>query len=81
MQTRLADVFLTYCTGAKAAARDLPGLQVVSLPKTLAVGADYGLTVLTRAQPERALKLAMFILSLEGQEILARHGFTAPTRR
>jgi molybdate transport system substrate-binding protein len=57
IQARLADVFLAYCTGARAAAREVPGLQVV-----------------------RALKLAMLILSSEGHEILARHGFTAPTR-
>jgi molybdate transport system substrate-binding protein len=39
--------------------------------------AAYGLTVLTTAHPERAMKLAMFILSPEGESILARYGFTA----
>ena len=76
---RQADVFLTYCTNAAQAVRELPSLQVVSLPAPLAVGADYGLTVLTAGHPERAGRLVSFILSPEGQAILARHGFTAPT--
>jgi molybdate transport system substrate-binding protein len=79
MQERQADVFLTYCTNARFATRERPGLQALPLPPPLAVGADYGLTVLSTAHPERAMKLAMFILSPEGQNILARYGFTAPT--
>ncbi|HEY7648002.1 MAG TPA: molybdate ABC transporter substrate-binding protein [Methylomirabilota bacterium] len=80
MEQGQADLFLTYCTNARSTASQVAGLQVITLPPPLAVGADYGLTVLTTAQPDKALKLAMFILSPEGQEILARHGFTAPTR-
>ena len=72
-------MFLTYCTNAAQAVSELPGLQVVALPAPLAVGAAYGLTVLTGAHPERAGRLVSFILSPEGQAILARHGFTAPT--
>ena len=48
-----------------------------SLPDTLAVGADYGMTVMTGASPA-AYRFAMFILSAAGQRILAKHGFTAP---
>ena len=51
----------------------------MQLPAPLAVGADYGLTVLTGARAERAVRLMSFILSPEGQAILARHGFGAPT--
>jgi ABC-type molybdate transport system substrate-binding protein len=76
---RQADVFLTYCTNAVQAVREMPSLQLVPLPAPLAVGADYGLTVLTGARPERALRLMAFILSPAGQAVLARHGFTAPT--
>jgi len=49
--------------------------RIVEVPKPLAVGADYGLTVIkgARAQAER---FAQFILSPVGQDILARHGFT-----
>jgi molybdate transport system substrate-binding protein len=72
-------MFLTYCTNASQAAREVPGLEVVPLPPPLAVGADYGLTVLTGARAERAGRLGSFILSPEGQAILARHGFAAPT--
>ena len=51
---------------------------MVKLPPELAVGADYGLTLMNGASPN-AGRLAMFILAQEGQAILARHGFTAPT--
>jgi molybdate transport system substrate-binding protein len=76
MAQRQADVFLTYCTNAVVAAREVPGLKIVSIPPTLAVGADYGLVVLS-TRPEAA-RLALFILSPPGQAILARHGFDAP---
>ena len=47
-------------------------------PPALAVGADYGMTVMNGASAN-GYRLAMFILSPEGQRILAKHGFTAPT--
>jgi molybdate transport system substrate-binding protein len=50
---------------------------MLRLPDRLAVGADYGLTVLNRASPN-GWRLAMFILSPQGQGILAQHGFAAP---
>ena len=43
----------------------------------LGVGADYGLTVMNGASAG-AQRFAQFILSREGQGILARHGFAAP---
>jgi molybdate transport system substrate-binding protein len=72
-----ADIFLTYCTNARETQAQNAGQQVVALPDELAVGADYGLTVLAGASPQ-AYQLAMFILSTDGQRILAKHGFTAP---
>jgi len=72
-----ADIFLTYCTNALAAQRENPAQQIVQLPDALAVGADYGLTVMNGASAP-AHKFAMFILSAEGQRTLARHGFAAP---
>jgi molybdate transport system substrate-binding protein len=72
-----ADIFLTYCTNAMAARIEYPGQQIVTLPDALAVGADYGLTVMTDASPG-GYRLALFILSAEGQRILASHGFTSP---
>ena len=68
-----ADIFLTYCTNALVAQKENPAQQIVALPDTLAVGADYGLTVI-EATPS-AMRFAMFILSREGQRILDEHGF------
>jgi molybdate transport system substrate-binding protein len=72
-----ADIFLTYCTNALAAQRENPTQQIVALPDALAVGADYGLTVMNGASAA-AYQFAMFILSAEGQRTLAKHGFAAP---
>jgi molybdate transport system substrate-binding protein len=72
-----ADLFLAYCTAAKVAQQENPTQRVIALPPELAVGADYGLTVLNGA-PADAYRLAMFILSPEGQGILAKAGFDAP---
>jgi len=72
-----ADIFLTYCTNALAAQRENSTQQIVALPDALAVGADYGLTVMNGASAE-AYQFAMFILSAEGQRMLAKHGFAAP---
>lgn len=72
-----ADIFLAYCTAARDAHNENPGQQIVALPETLAVGADYGLTVMTNASPG-GYQLALFILSADGQRILRSHGFSAP---
>lgn len=50
---------------------------MIALPDNLAVGADYGLTVMATASPA-AYRFAMYILSGDGQRILANHGFAAP---
>jgi len=73
-----ADLFLTYCTNAMEAKEDVTGAQIVALPDELAVGADYGLTVIANAPPD-AYRLVMSILSGDGQRILAKYGFSAPT--
>ncbi|MGD9507894.1 MAG: molybdate ABC transporter substrate-binding protein [Geminicoccaceae bacterium] len=78
-----ADLFLSYCTSGRTAAAELPGLQVLPLPDELAVGADYGLAVLSgpAEQQAAAARFAMFILSPAGQAIMAKWGFlpvTAP---
>jgi ABC-type molybdate transport system substrate-binding protein len=74
---RKADIFLTYCTNAKAARDENPALTIVAVPAPLAVGANYGLTVLADAKPG-ATQFAQFVLSADGQRILARYGFDAP---
>jgi ABC-type molybdate transport system substrate-binding protein len=72
-----ADVFLTYCTNAQTAVGEVPGARLVELPEAIAVGADYGLTVMKNASAG-AFQLALFIVSTEGQRLLAAHGFNAP---
>ncbi|MBP7065368.1 molybdate ABC transporter substrate-binding protein [Ferrovibrio sp.] len=71
-----ADIFLTYCTNAVLARREVPALRQVALPQALAVGADYGLAVARNARGE-VQRFADFILSRQGQAILSRHGFAA----
>jgi ABC-type molybdate transport system substrate-binding protein len=72
-----ADIFLTYCTNALVAQNENAGQQIVQFPDGLAVGADYGLTVMIDASPN-AYRFAMYILSTDGQRVLAKHGFAAP---
>ena len=74
-----ADIFLTYCTNAVLAKKEVPSLQIVAIPAALAVGAEYGLTVVKGARPE-AERFAAFVLSSAGRDILARHGFGLPSR-
>ncbi len=69
-----ADIFLTYRTNALAAQKQNPGQQIVALPDNLSVGADYGLTVIDGAPPV-AQAFANFIVSPEGEAILASYGF------
>jgi molybdate transport system substrate-binding protein len=76
MGEKKADVFLTYCTNAVLAQKEVPGLQIVNIPEDLSVGADYGLLVRNGA-PVEAWRLAMYILSPEGQKILKKYGFEA----
>jgi molybdenum ABC transporter molybdate-binding protein len=70
-----ADVFLTYCTNALQARKEVPAQQVVVLPDDLNVGADYGLTVLGKT--DAAARFADFVLSPDGQAILGKQGFSA----
>ena len=72
-----ADVFLTYCTNAIVAQREHPSLVVTAVPPALAVGADYGITVISVA-PDAARRFAAFVLSPEGRRIIERHGFALP---
>jgi molybdate transport system substrate-binding protein len=69
-----ADIFLTYCTNAMAAQKETSTQQIVALPGSLSVGADYGMTVMNGASPA-AQAFANFIVSPEGQKILVSHGF------
>jgi len=72
-----ADVFITYCTNAVAAAAEHPGLRAVDVPANINVTADYGLAVREGA-PESAQAFAGYLLSGQGQAILRRDGFKQP---
>lgn len=72
-----ADVFIEYCSAEAHFKNDLPNATVVNFPTKLRVGADYGLSVIVTKNPN-ASELAFFILSQEGQRILAQNGFDAP---
>jgi len=73
-----ADIFLTYCTNAIPAAREVQGARMVEIPDELSVGAIYTLAVMNDAPPA-ALRFALYILSTPGQTILRRYGFTPVT--
>jgi molybdate transport system substrate-binding protein len=77
MTARRADIFLIYCTNAALARQEAPQLEITEPPPALAVGADYGLIVLSH-DPD-AGRLARFILADEGQRILAGCGFGPPS--
>ena len=76
MEEKKADLFLTYCTNGVLARKEVAGLQLVTIPEELAVGADYGLLVRNDAAAD-AWRLAMYILSPAGQEVLNSYGFQA----
>jgi ABC-type molybdate transport system substrate-binding protein len=62
------------------AQKENPGQQVVTMPDMLAVGADYGLTVMAGSSAA-AQRLAEFIVSPAGQKILVSYGFASGTQR
>lgn len=72
-----ADIFLAYRTACREAKSQYSDLQIVDLPKPLAVGAEFGLAVITGASDEASLFTA-FILAEAGQSILQSHGFGRP---
>ncbi len=74
MSEKKADVFLTYCTNAVLAQKEVPSLKIIRINDALSVGADYGLIVRKGASKE-ASQLAEYILSPEGQKILGGYGF------
>ncbi|HTC09042.1 MAG TPA: substrate-binding domain-containing protein [Acetobacteraceae bacterium] len=67
------DLMLGYCSSAAAVLRDVPGLASVPLPPELTVGPAYGMVVLT--DHALAARFAIFVMSEQGQAILARNGF------
>jgi molybdate transport system substrate-binding protein len=77
VKDRAADVFITYCTNAAAAARREPGLTWVRIPDDLNVGAVYGIGASTTASAGGA-GFVQFALSAQGRAILSGFGFDGP---
>lgn len=67
-------VYLGYCTSLETVRRQVAGLMTIPVPDNLQVGPEYGLTILKGAHPGAA-DLALYILSPDGQALLAKHGF------
>ncbi|WP_426609619.1 substrate-binding domain-containing protein [Bradyrhizobium sp. McL0616] len=76
-----ADLLLVYCSGQQQTLREVPGLKVTRLPSEIDVVATYGLALLT--DNPAAARLALFLLSDKGQDILAENGLVkiAPSER
>jgi ABC-type molybdate transport system substrate-binding protein len=74
---RTVDLFLTYCTNARAALREDATLRRVELPRMLEVSATCGIAVRKDA-PASARAFAGYLLSPEGQAVLTRFGFAPP---
>jgi molybdate transport system substrate-binding protein len=52
----------------------MPELEVATVPSEIATLPEYGLAVLKGGDP-RALDLALFVLSPDGQQIFSDYGF------
>lgn len=68
------DAAIVYCSGRDRYAHLLPDAKLIAFPPALQVGPEYALAVLNNAPPA-ALMLALTILSPQGQQALADHGF------
>jgi len=72
-----ADVFLTYCTNARIALAEQPGLQAVEIDEHFNVSAAYGLAVCHGAPPV-AQRFADDLCAGTGQAALRDAGFLPP---
>lgn len=66
------DVTITYCSGAPALLKEVPQLRSFVVPKGLDPHPLYGVAVLSNKPA--ALRLALYLLSEKGQEIIAHAG-------
>ena len=70
------DLFVSYCSGARAMVRESPRYKSLDLSGEFSVGPEYGLTVSHKAVPGAA-DFAMYLLSPQGQASLKSFGFIA----
>ena len=71
-----ADIFLTYCTNAISARKEVPRLKVVDIPAALQVSAAYGLTA--RQGDAFATAFAQYLLTPPAQAVFNKAGFAPP---
>lgn len=70
------DAGITYVTDVASAAGLVEGIEI---PEQYNLSAEYPVAVLAHSpHPRAAAAFVVFVLSPEGQAILARHGFAAP---
>jgi ABC-type molybdate transport system substrate-binding protein len=69
-----ADLFISYCTGATAALKAVPGSTAVELPDSITVPVELGIASSAKSD-QRAERFIQFVMGEKGQNILARHGF------
>jgi ABC-type molybdate transport system substrate-binding protein len=74
LDDRQIDLFISYCSGARAIVKASSKYKSVGLPPELTVCAEYGLTVSRKAAPDAA-DFAMYLLSPQGQASLHSFGF------
>jgi molybdate transport system substrate-binding protein len=72
-----ADIFITYCTNAVVAVREVPGWRSVDVPAEVNVSASYGVALMKGGSDEAGRFIA-FLLSPAGQAVLAQYGFALP---
>jgi hypothetical protein len=63
---------ITYCSASVDLEKEIPGLASIEVPPELDPHPMYGIAVLSD-RPE-VLRLAVFLLSEEGQALVARNG-------
>jgi molybdate transport system substrate-binding protein len=82
LSERQADIFLAYCSAAKAAQREVETLQIIPLPEVLAVDGEFWITVLhgDAAREAGGERFALYIPSPAGEAVLARHRFCRSLR-
>ena len=68
----LIDMSITYCSASVDLEKEIPGLASIEVPPELDPHPMYGIAVLSD-RPE-VLRLAVFLLSEEGQALVARNG-------
>ena len=75
MSSGKADVFLTYCTNAVLARKDVAAPQIVQIAPELNVGADYGMIVLKDAPASAGSLAALHSRRARGRRSWAGYGF------